>query len=196
MTSLERVLKDAMTDRGRQVSADRLLMPDLRQPAPSQNGRGRWQVGAIGIAAVIVCLIAALALAIHPSSSAHRVTSTGRTVGLADGQWRVRSVTASGKTYEMTAEDQNFLAFGKDRSFTGSDSINTLNGRYVLHGNVLRINTTSIGAVGYAGKDPARIALMNGIEELVSETGSRFEISADNVLILQTADYTLNCEQS
>lgn len=175
---------------GRLVLSDmrRLVPPDMRRHVPA------------GMRAVLVVLVAAaVALTAGCADSGGRSgthsgggngsSATASTPGLGR-LWQVTQIRHAGQTFTPAPTVRATLQLTADGTYLADDSVNAISGTYRGSTSGFRTTRAASTLVGYAGSDPARLAVIAAMAALTSGSSASAQ-AKDGILTITVSGYEL-----
>ena len=159
-------LQHALRSRSAEITESTLRRPRLgaRVERPAQRRRF---VPALAAACVVVIVAGGLAgRAILDRAGHGQHEPVGTAAAYLGRQWRLVSLREGGKTVTVPASYGATVAFGDDGSLLMSDSVNALSGPFTVTADGFSTHSMSSTAVGYAGRDPVRLAVVRAIDAI------------------------------
>jgi hypothetical protein len=117
--------------------------------------------------------------------------SSARFIGYS---WRIVEVRHGVSHTSISPALDGYIAFAPDHTLRADDTVNFHFGKYHVDGDGFRPHAGST-LVGYAGHDPARLALIGAVDAVTQSDAVVLAVSAGNRLTLKTGDYTVLCER-
>lgn len=181
-TDLEATIRGALYDRAESLTGADLAGPHAGptiRPGAGHAPRRTRLVPAL-VLSVVVIAAAALGVVLVARHPAQRLAATGSTApsqptqpvsAIVGYRWTLQTVQADGRTVPVAASLKVILDLRADDTFSGSDSVNGIGGRYVLTEAGIRVTESGTTLIAYAGNDPDRLMVIHGVDALVLGTG-------------------------
>jgi hypothetical protein len=158
---LEDRIRAALRERGDEV------MPQQTSPrSHAERATHRWLPPLLAAAAVLVVAVA-IALSVRGGSGSDpRAPAAGGAPAYAGYEWRVTSLQDRNGVLTVPPDIDATVAFTRDGSLYGSDTVNNLSATYVPGDTAYRVDNPSTTLAGYAGSDPTRVRVIAAVNAL------------------------------
>lgn len=101
-------------------------------------------------------------------------------------------MTTSGRSVDVPGSVDATFQLTADGRYLASDSVNALSGTYTAIGTGFRVTKAATTLVGYAGTDPARLAVIAGMNGVLLRQGAVAAQTTGRTLTLSAANYQLS----
>lgn len=180
-TDLGATIRDAMRDRAAAITGADLAAPPTHPTvvlgaghAPRRRAR-LVPALALSVVAVAVVALAVAAAARHPAHRPAATTAPSQPTHPASAivgyRWTLQTVQADGRTVLVAASPAVTLELRADGTFSGTDSVNGIGGRYVVTEAGIRVTESGTTLIAYAGHDQDRLLIIRGVDALVFGAG-------------------------
>jgi hypothetical protein len=160
-TDLETAIRDALRAR-----AD-ATVPREEAPRPRRAGR---HLPLLAAAAVVLL---AVTVALVVSRGGTNRAPAGGSAAFVGYRWNVVAVDSdSGSTHVTVPPTWNaYIAFGRHGDVMANDALNTLSGTYRVTADGYTVRDMVSTAIGYDGRDPARVAVIFAVDAVLGGSG-------------------------